>query len=106
MVHVLAVRAGVREAFETLLTLERLLAAVQSLVLRQVVLVFERFRTHVALVRALTCDDKSVELISSLHFEPVPIEHALAGIRLESYQITLGLGYPTRLPAARQSRRQ
>lgn len=55
MVHVLAVRSRVRKALETLLTLERLLAAVQSFVLRQVVLVFESLGAHVALVRPLTC---------------------------------------------------
>lgn len=54
MVHVLAVGARVGKAFETLLALERLLSAVQSLVLRQVVLVFECLGTHVTLVRALT----------------------------------------------------
>lgn len=51
----LTVRTRVREAFEALDTLERLLAAVQPLVLRQVVLVLERLVAHVALVRSLTC---------------------------------------------------
>ena len=60
MVHVLAVGARVREAFQTLLALERLLSAVQPLMLRQVVLVFESFRAHVTLVRPLTCVWKSM----------------------------------------------
>jgi len=55
VVHVLAVRAGVREPFHALGTLERFLAAVQPLVLGQVVFVFERLRAHVALVRSLIC---------------------------------------------------
>ena len=38
----------------SLLALERILSAVQPLVLRQVVLVFESFRAHVTLVRP-TC---------------------------------------------------
>ena len=59
MVHVLAVGARVREALETLLTLERLLAAVQPFVFGQVVLVLERFRAHLALVRSLTCRVKT-----------------------------------------------
>lgn len=58
MVHVLAVGARVREAFETLLALERLFAAVQPFVLGQVVLMFECFWTHVTLVRTLTCNFK------------------------------------------------
>lgn len=48
-----------REALETLLTLERLLAAVQPFVFGQVVLVLERFRAHLALVRSLTCRVKT-----------------------------------------------
>ena len=56
MIHVLAVGARVREAFQTFLALKRLLSAVQALVLCQVVLVFERFWAHVALVRTLTCN--------------------------------------------------
>lgn len=55
MVHVLAVGAGVRELFQALAALERLLARVQPLVLRQVVFVLERFRTLQALVRTLAC---------------------------------------------------
>jgi len=58
VVHVLAVRARVGEPLEAFLTLERFLAAVEPLVLRQVVLVLERFRAHVALVRSLTCTQK------------------------------------------------
>lgn len=50
----LAVRTRVRETFKTLRTLERFLAAVQTLVLGQVVFVFERLRADVALVGALT----------------------------------------------------
>lgn len=61
VVHVLAIRARMGEALETLLALERLLAAVQTLVLRQVVLVLERFRAHVALIRPLTCTSKREE---------------------------------------------
>ena len=55
MIHMLAVRTRMREALETLLALEGLLAAVQTLVLRQVMLVFECLGTHVALVGTLTC---------------------------------------------------
>jgi hypothetical protein len=54
VVHVLAVGARVRKALETLLALKRFLAAVQSLVLRQVVLVFKCLWAHVTLVRTLT----------------------------------------------------
>jgi hypothetical protein len=61
MVHVLAVGAGVGEPLQTLLALERLFAAMQSLVFRQVVLVLEGFRAHVALVRALTCNKKATK---------------------------------------------
>ena len=55
VIHMLAVRTRMREALETLLALEGLLAAVQTLVLRQVMLVFECLGTHVALVGTLTC---------------------------------------------------
>lgn len=55
MIHMLAVRTRMREALETLLALEGLLAAVQTLVLRQVMLVFESLGAHVALVGTLTC---------------------------------------------------
>jgi hypothetical protein len=58
VVHVLAVRAGVGELLEALKALERLLPGVEALVLRQVVLMLERFRTHFALVRALTWTQK------------------------------------------------
>jgi hypothetical protein len=64
VVHVLAVRTRVREAFEALGTLERLFAAVQPLVLRQVVLVLERLVAHVALVRSLTCNHKIGEKLN------------------------------------------
>ena len=53
MVDVLAVGAGVREALEALGALKRLLARVQPLVLRQVVLVLERLVAVGALVRSL-----------------------------------------------------
>lgn len=53
MVHVLAVGARVGKALEALLALERLLAAVQPLVFRQVVLVFEGLLADVALVWSL-----------------------------------------------------
>ena len=54
MVHVLTVGTRVREAFQTLLALERFLSTVQALVLCKVVLVLEGFWAHVALVRTLT----------------------------------------------------
>ena len=60
VVHVLAVRSRMREPFQTFLALERLLSAVKSLVLRQVVLVFERLGAHVALVRSLTCHHSNI----------------------------------------------
>lgn len=53
VVHVLTVGSRVREALKAFGALERFLAAVQSLVLRQMVLVLERFRTVDALVRTL-----------------------------------------------------
>lgn len=56
MVHVLAVRTAVGEALQTLETLERLLAGVESLMLRQVVLVLKSLEAYVALVRSLTCE--------------------------------------------------
>ena len=56
MVHVLTVRTRMREPLEAFLTLEGFLTAVQPLVLRQMVLVLERFGAHVALVRTLTYD--------------------------------------------------
>lgn len=55
MVHVLAVGTRVRESLETFATLEWFLAAVQPLVLRQVVFVFEGLWTLDALVGTLTC---------------------------------------------------
>lgn len=54
VVHVLAEAARVAETFQTFETLEGLLAAVKALVLRQVVLVFERLPARVAYVRPLT----------------------------------------------------
>lgn len=56
MVHVLAVRTAVGEALQTLKTLERLLAGVESLVLSQVVLVLEGLEAYVTLVGSLTCE--------------------------------------------------
>ena len=56
VVHVLTVRTRMREPLEAFLTLEGFLTAVQPLVLRQMVLVLERFGAHVALVRTLTYD--------------------------------------------------
>lgn len=56
VVHVLAVRSGVREPLQALAALEWFLAAVQALVLRQVVFVLEGLWTLDALVGALTCD--------------------------------------------------
>lgn len=53
MVHVLAVRAGMRESLETLLALKGLLAAVKSLVLGEVVLVLESLAAHITLVWSL-----------------------------------------------------
>jgi hypothetical protein len=50
VVHMLRIGARVREPFETLATLERFLAAVQTLVFLQVVLVFECLTTLLALV--------------------------------------------------------
>lgn len=60
VVHVLAVGARVREAFEALTALERLLAAVQPFVFGQVVLVLERFGALVAFVRPLTLNKPTV----------------------------------------------
>lgn len=51
----LAVGTRVREPFETLAALEWFLAAVQPLVLRQVVFVLEGLWTLDALVGTLTC---------------------------------------------------
>lgn len=51
----LPVGPRVGEAFETLLALERLFSRMQALVLGQVVLVFERLGTDVALMGTLTC---------------------------------------------------
>jgi len=47
VVHVLREGTGVGEALATFTTLERFLAAVQTFVLRQVVLVLERLRAEV-----------------------------------------------------------
>lgn len=55
MVHVLAIAARVGEAFQALGALEGLLPRVQTLVLRQVVLVLERLGTVHALIGTLTC---------------------------------------------------
>lgn len=55
VVHVLAVRTGVRELLEALAALEGLLAGVQPLVFGQVVLVLECFWTLQALVWTLPC---------------------------------------------------
>lgn len=53
VVHVLTVRARMGEALQALRALEGFLATVQTLVLRQVMLVLERLVAHVALVRPL-----------------------------------------------------
>lgn len=53
MIHVLAVRARVREALEALGALEGLFPAVQSLVFGQMVLVLERLGAQHAFVRPL-----------------------------------------------------
>lgn len=58
VVHVLTVRARVGKALEALLALKRFLAAVQPLVLRQVVLVLESLFAHITLVRPLPCESK------------------------------------------------
>lgn len=55
MVHVLAVAARVGEALQALGALEGLLAGVQTLVLRQVVLVLEGLGAVHALIGTLTC---------------------------------------------------
>lgn len=60
MVHVLAVGAGVGEALEALGALEGLLAAVQSLVFRQVMLVLKCFRALLTLVRPLPCNTERI----------------------------------------------
>lgn len=57
MVHVLAVRSRVGETLQALGTLKGLLAAVQTLVFRQVVFMLKRLRALVALVRTLTCKE-------------------------------------------------
>lgn len=56
MVHVLAVRTAVGEALQTLETLKRLLARMESLMLCQVVLVLEGLEAYIALVGSLTCE--------------------------------------------------
>lgn len=61
VVHVLAVRSGVRETFQAFAALKWLLAAVQTLVFSQMVFVFERFRTFEAFVGTLTCLDGIME---------------------------------------------
>lgn len=63
MVHVLAVRARVGEPLQALATLEGLLAAVQALVLRQVVLVLERLRTLEAFVGTLACQGEENNVV-------------------------------------------
>lgn len=63
VVHVLAVRTGVRELLEALAALERLLAGVQPLVLGQVVLMFERLWALQALVWTLACQMKLIFLL-------------------------------------------
>ena len=55
VVHVLRVGARVREALAALVALVGLLARVQARVLDEVVLVFERLLTDLALVRTLAC---------------------------------------------------
>ena len=55
MVHVLAVRARVGEALEALEALVGLLAAVQSFVFHQVMLMLECSRAFLTLVRPLPC---------------------------------------------------
>lgn len=62
MVHVLAVGAGVGEALEALGALEGLLAAVQSLVFRQVMLVLKCFRALLTLMRPLPCKVEEIIL--------------------------------------------
>lgn len=54
----LGVTATVREALEAFAALERFLAAVQALVLSQVVFVLKRLLAYLALVGPLTCNCK------------------------------------------------
>lgn len=61
VIHVLTVGARMGESLETLGTLEGLLATVESLVLRQMVLVLEGLRTLGTLVRSLTCNIRKTE---------------------------------------------
>lgn len=60
VVHVLGIRARVREAFQTLGALEWFFPGVQTFVLGQVVFVFERFAAHVTFVRSLTCNTQPI----------------------------------------------
>lgn len=57
VVHVLRVRARVREAFATLVTLVGFLSRVQPAVLNQMVLMLEGLVADLALMRTLACKE-------------------------------------------------
>ena len=61
MVHMLAVRAGVRKAFEALGTLERFFATVQAFVFSQMMLVLERLWALLAFVRPLSYKTTNIQ---------------------------------------------
>lgn len=61
----LGVRAGVREAFATLVTLVGFLSGVQPAVLNQMVLMLEGLVADLALMRTLACGENS-KIISNI----------------------------------------
>lgn len=61
MIHVLTVRARMRETFQAFAALERFFAGVQSLVFGQMMLVLKCFRTFDALVWTLACKEYNKE---------------------------------------------
>lgn len=65
VVHVLGVRAGVREAFAALVTLVGFLSGVQPAVLNQMVLMLKGLVADLALMRTLACIEYR-EIISNL----------------------------------------
>lgn len=70
VVHVLGVRAGVREALATFVTLVGFLSGVQPAVLNQVVLMLEGLVADLALMRTLACNEYR-DVTSNIPFKNV-----------------------------------
>ena len=88
MVDVLTIRSGVREAFETFGTLKRLLARVQTTMLRQVVLVLESLVAVGAFVRPGICNKTLILLVIPNVYRMYVLTHLILSM-LESLSACL-----------------